>query len=115
MPDIECYYLGNIFFFKLKGAAEVYCGFFCEKGGFRISDVDKNYMRKCKAVVSTCAFGGGDDLYQPIGMTDTSLQNVIFFQQYVKNSIASGSENLYLHRSYSFVLKGPLLELNYDI
>ncbi|KAJ1701686.1 hypothetical protein LUZ63_001465 [Rhynchospora breviuscula] len=64
--------------FKVKGAAEVYCGFYCEKGGFKISDEDKNYMRKCKAVVSTCAFGGGDDLYQPIGMTDTSLQNVCY-------------------------------------
>ncbi|KAF3323956.1 hypothetical protein FCM35_KLT11423 [Carex littledalei] len=64
--------------FKVKGAPEVYCGFYCENGGFKISDEDKSYMRKCKAVVSTCAFGGGDDLYQPIGMTDTSLQNVCY-------------------------------------
>jgi Protein of unknown function (DUF616) len=74
MSDIEYYYLGNTFFFKLKGAAEVYCGFYCEKGGFRISDEDKYYMRKFKAVESTCAFGGGDDPHQPIGTTDTSLQ-----------------------------------------
>lgn len=63
----------------------MYCGFYCEKGGFQISDEDKNYMRKCKAVVSTCAFGGGDDLYQPIGMTDTSLRNVIVFSTTIKN------------------------------
>lgn len=33
-------------------------------------------MRTCEAVVSTCAFGGGDDLYQPIGMTEASLRRV---------------------------------------
>ncbi|KAJ3670102.1 hypothetical protein LUZ60_010426 [Juncus effusus] len=64
--------------FKVKESAEVYCGFYCEKGGFEISEKDKNYMKNCKAVVSTCAFGGGDDLYQPIGMTNTSLQKVCY-------------------------------------
>jgi len=33
-------------------------------------------METCKVVVSTCAFGGGDDLYQPIGMSSASLNKV---------------------------------------
>ena len=33
-------------------------------------------MLGCKVVVSTCAFGGGDDLYQPIGMSQASLRKV---------------------------------------
>ena len=57
--------------------ALVHCGFYSENGGFKISDEDKAYMQTCKVVVSTCAFGGGDDLYQPIGMSETSLQKVI--------------------------------------
>ncbi|KAL3642107.1 hypothetical protein CASFOL_012922 [Castilleja foliolosa] len=64
--------------FKVTERAEVHCGFYCERGGFRISDEDKSYMKTCKVVVSTCAFGGGDDLYQPIGMTETSLQKVCY-------------------------------------
>lgn len=56
--------------------AKVHCGFYSEIGGFRISDDDKSYMKTCKVVVSTCAFGGGDDLYQPIGMSETSRQKV---------------------------------------
>lgn len=54
----------------------MHCGFYNEKGGFIISDEDKRYMQNCEVVVSTCAFGGGDDLYQPIGMTEVSLQKV---------------------------------------
>lgn len=57
---------------------QIHCGFYSENGGFKISDEDKIYMQTCKVVVSTCAFGGGDDLYQPIGMVDTSLQKVSF-------------------------------------
>lgn len=49
-----------------------------EHGGFEISEDDKSYMRTCNAVVSTCAFGGGDDLYQPIGMTEASLRKVCY-------------------------------------
>lgn len=56
--------------------AKAHCGFYSEIGGFRISDEDKSYMKTCEVVVSTCAFGGGDDLYQPIGMSETSLQKV---------------------------------------
>ncbi|KDO36060.1 hypothetical protein CISIN_1g025102mg [Citrus sinensis] len=35
-------------------------------------------MQNCKVVVSTCAFGGGDDLYQPIGMSKASLRKVCY-------------------------------------
>lgn len=63
----------------MKGAdASIHCGFYSEKGGFRISSEDRSYMESCKAVVSTCAFGGGDDLYQPIGMSESSLKKVVF-------------------------------------
>ncbi|KDP38449.1 hypothetical protein JCGZ_04374 [Jatropha curcas] len=64
--------------FKVNQTAEIHCGFYSENGGFKISDKDKNYMQTCMVVVSTCAFGGGDDLYQPIGMSETSLQKVCY-------------------------------------
>ncbi|KAI3965972.1 hypothetical protein MKX01_010929 [Papaver californicum] len=35
-------------------------------------------MQTCKVVVSTCTFGGGDDLYQPIGMSEPSLKKVCY-------------------------------------
>ncbi|PQQ16628.1 uncharacterized protein Pyn_35949 [Prunus yedoensis var. nudiflora] len=49
-----------------------------ENGGFKISNEDKDYVQSCKVVVSTCAFGGGDDLYQPIGMSEASLRKVCY-------------------------------------
>ncbi|XP_058069162.1 probable hexosyltransferase MUCI70 [Magnolia sinica] len=64
--------------FKVSETAVVNCGFYSENGGFKISDEDKAYMQSCKAVVSTCAFGGGDDLYQPIGMMEASLRKVCY-------------------------------------
>ncbi|XVF58915.1 hypothetical protein PTKIN_Ptkin07bG0104400 [Pterospermum kingtungense] len=64
--------------FKVNETAVVHCGFFSENGGFKISDRDKSYMQTCKVVVSTCAFGGGDDLYQPIGMSEASLKKVCY-------------------------------------
>ncbi|KAK2660451.1 hypothetical protein Ddye_006984 [Dipteronia dyeriana] len=64
--------------FKVNETAEVHCGFYNENGGFRISDEDKSYMQNCQVVVSTCAFGGGDDLYQPIGMSEASLRKVCY-------------------------------------
>lgn len=60
------------------------CGFYSENGGFKISNEDKDYMQSCKVVVSTCAFGGGDDLYQPIGMSEESLRKVFFLPFSVK-------------------------------
>jgi hypothetical protein len=56
--------------------AVVHCGFYSDYGGFKITNEDKNYMQSCKVVVSTCAFGGGDDLYQPIGMLVASIRKV---------------------------------------
>lgn len=67
-------------FFKNKqinDKAAVHCGFYSENGGFKVSDEDRDYMLSCKVVVSTCAFGGGDDLYQPIGMSEASLRKVL--------------------------------------
>ncbi|KAL5777914.1 hypothetical protein ACOSP7_010840 [Xanthoceras sorbifolium] len=64
--------------FEVNETAEVHCGFYNENGGFKISDEDKSYMQNCEVVVSTCAFGGGDDLYQPIGMSEASLQKVCY-------------------------------------
>ncbi|XP_044475317.1 probable hexosyltransferase MUCI70 isoform X2 [Mangifera indica] len=60
--------------FKASKTAEVHCGFYSENGGFTVSDEDKRYMQNCKVVVSTCAFGGGDALHQPIGMSEASLK-----------------------------------------
>lgn len=62
--------------FQVNETAVVHCGFYSEKGGFKLSDDDKKYMQGCQVVVSTCSFGGGDDLYQPIGMTKASLEKV---------------------------------------
>ncbi|KAK9010622.1 hypothetical protein V6N11_043502 [Hibiscus sabdariffa] len=64
--------------FKVSETVVLHCGFFSEIGGFEISDRDKSFMQTCKIVVSTCAFGGGDDLYQPIGMTEPSLKKVCY-------------------------------------
>ena len=59
---------------QVSETASIHCGFYSESGGFKISDEDKNYLQTCKVAVSTCAFGGGDDLYQPIGMSEESLK-----------------------------------------
>ncbi|WJX15820.1 hypothetical protein P8452_05921 [Trifolium repens] len=64
--------------FEVKETTMVHCGFYSADGGFRISDEDKSFMQGCKVVVSTCAFGGGDDLYQPIGMSEASLKKVCY-------------------------------------
>ncbi|XP_004147797.1 uncharacterized protein LOC101206879 isoform X2 [Cucumis sativus] len=64
--------------YKVNRTAEVHCGFYSNDGGFKISNEDKTFMRTCTFVVSTCAFGGGDDLYQPIGMSEASLRKVCF-------------------------------------
>ena len=53
----------------MNETAVVRCGFYCDYGGFKISNEDKNYMERCEVVVSTCAFGGGDNFHQPIGMS----------------------------------------------
>ncbi|KAK1389367.1 Forkhead box protein like [Heracleum sosnowskyi] len=58
--------------------SRIHCGFYSKDGGFLVSDDDKSFMQTCKVVVSTCTFGGGDDLYQPIGMSESSLQKVCY-------------------------------------
>ncbi|KAF6167479.1 hypothetical protein GIB67_031680 [Kingdonia uniflora] len=63
---------------QVNGTAMVHCGFYSEKGGLKLSEEDKSYMQTCKVVVSTCIFGGGDDLYQPIGMSQASLEKVCY-------------------------------------
>ncbi|XP_027331623.1 uncharacterized protein LOC113847005 [Abrus precatorius] len=64
--------------FEVSETTMVHCGFYSVNGGFKISDEDTSYMQGCKVVVSTCAFGGGDDLYQPIGMSEASLKKVCY-------------------------------------
>lgn len=64
--------------FKVNDTTAVHCGFYSENGGFKIYNEDRDYMLSCKVVVSTCAFGGGDDLYQPIGMSQASLRKVCY-------------------------------------
>nr|ACG45429.1 EMB2756 [Zea mays] len=64
--------------FKVNETVSVHCGFYSDNGGFKISEEDRRYMRACKVVVSTCAFGGGDDLYQPIGMVNSSIGRVCY-------------------------------------
>ncbi|KAL6616066.1 hypothetical protein ACP70R_038336 [Stipagrostis hirtigluma subsp. patula] len=64
--------------FKVNETVNVHCGFYSDNGGFKISDEDRSYMRACEVVVSTCAFGGGDDLYQPIGMDNSSIGRVCY-------------------------------------
>ncbi|KAI3702480.1 hypothetical protein L6452_28218 [Arctium lappa] len=64
--------------FKVNERAVVHCGFYSENGGFKVSDEDKSYMETCQIVVSTCTFGGGYDLYQPIGMSEETLRKVCY-------------------------------------
>ncbi|BFI31492.1 protein MpSRI3 [Marchantia polymorpha subsp. ruderalis] len=64
--------------FELRDTMVVHCGF-CEEGsGFDIDSTDKSFMESCIIVVVTCTFGGGDDLYQPIGMTRLSISRVCY-------------------------------------
>lgn len=60
----------------MNETVKVHCGFYSQNGGFKISNEDKLYLETCQVVVATCAFGGGDDLYQPIGMEESSLSKV---------------------------------------
>ncbi|XP_050387741.1 probable hexosyltransferase MUCI70 [Argentina anserina] len=64
--------------FKVNETVTINCGFYSESGGFRITNEDKKYMQSCDIVISTCAFGGGDDLYQPIGMSEASIRKVCY-------------------------------------
>lgn len=68
---------------QVNETTSVHCGFYSENG-FKISDEDKIYMQSCEVVVSTCAFGGGDDLYQPIGMAERLLKKVVTLNREVR-------------------------------
>lgn len=63
--------------YKVSNTMEVHCGF-CSGGIFHIEDEDRVYLSSCEAVVTTCNFGGGDDIYQPINMTQASLSKVCY-------------------------------------
>ncbi|GJY29163.1 uracil-DNA glycosylase [Tanacetum coccineum] len=91
--------------FKVNETACVHCGFFSETGGFTISDEDRSYMETCKSVVSTCAFGGGDDLYQPIGMTDASLEKVCYVAFWDEITLATQQEQGHIVDEDDFIGK----------
>eukprot|EP00897_Mesotaenium_endlicherianum_P008905 jgi/Mesen1/8042/ME000043S07430 len=64
--------------FRVQESKEVHCGFAAKATGFDIAANDQRWMKRCAVVVATCAFGGGDDLFQPIGYTNASLQKVCY-------------------------------------
>lgn len=81
---------------QVNETAVVHCGFYSENGGFKITEEDKRYMRSCEVVVSTCAFGGGDDLYQPMGMSETSLRKVMTLNEKVEHDFSFDFEFTYM-------------------
>ncbi|KAL8230871.1 hypothetical protein R6Q57_000649 [Mikania cordata] len=91
--------------FKVNETASVHCGFYSDNGGFTILKEDKSYMEACKSVVSTCAFGGGDDLYQPIGMSDTSLQKVCYVAFWDEITLATQEEHGHIINDDRFIGK----------
>lgn len=64
--------------YMVSEVMEVHCGFCSEDNIFHIEQGDKIFLQGCEAVVTTCNFGGGDDLYQPINMTHASLSKVCY-------------------------------------
>ncbi|KAH7287860.1 hypothetical protein KP509_31G000500 [Ceratopteris richardii] len=77
--------------FKISDSMEVHCGFYGDDSIFRIEKEDRAYLDNCKAVVSTCNFGGGDDLYQPINMTLASLAKVCYVAFWDKITVEAQS------------------------
>uniref|UniRef100_A0A1J3D3P7 TOD1/MUCI70 glycosyltransferase-like domain-containing protein n=1 Tax=Noccaea caerulescens TaxID=107243 RepID=A0A1J3D3P7_NOCCA len=78
--------------FQVSETVSVHCGFFNENGGFRISDEDNKFMQTCQVVVSTCAFGGGDNLFEPIGMSKASSQKVCYVAFWDEVTLAAQEE-----------------------
>ncbi|KAJ0437275.1 hypothetical protein HanHA300_Chr16g0600161 [Helianthus annuus] len=74
-------------------------------GGFTISNEDKSYLQTCKSVVSTCAFGGGDNLYQPIGMSNTSLQKVCYVAFWDEITLATQEQHGHIINKDRFIGK----------
>jgi len=65
--------------FQVQEIMNVHCGWCSgENSGFDIDAVDKAFMETCRVVILTCTFGGGDDLYQPIGYTNATAAKVCF-------------------------------------
>lgn len=91
--------------FKVNETACVHCGFYSDSGGFIISNKDKTFMQNCKSVVSTCTFGGGDDLYQPIGMSETSLQKVCYVAFWDETTLATQEAQGHVFNEDGFIGK----------
>eukprot|EP00850_Spirogloea_muscicola_P014483 SM000104S09353 [mRNA] locus=s104:284158:285612:- [translate_table: standard] len=78
--------------FRVKPSMEVHCGFAGERTGFDLDPRDRAYMKRCAVVVATCTFGGGDDLYQPIGMTNASLAKTCYVALWDEVTLAAQAE-----------------------
>lgn len=63
--------------FKVQDTMRVHCGW-CSGSGFDIDAVDTAFMESCRVVVITCTFGGGDNLYQPIGLVNATASKVCY-------------------------------------
>ncbi|KAG0585696.1 hypothetical protein KC19_2G030500 [Ceratodon purpureus] len=63
--------------FRVQDTMQVHCGW-CSGNGFDIDAFDTAFMKTCSVVVITCTFGGGDNLYQPIGFVNASLSKVCY-------------------------------------
>lgn len=64
--------------FEVAESMEVHCGFCSDNSIFHIENEDKEFLNGCEAVVTTCNFGGNDDLFQPINMTKATLSKVCY-------------------------------------
>ncbi|KAJ0680838.1 hypothetical protein HanPI659440_Chr16g0628851 [Helianthus annuus] len=91
--------------FEVNETLSVHCGFYSDSGGFTISNEDKSYLQTCKSVVSTCAFGGGDNLYQPIGMSNTSLQKVCYVAFWDEITLATQEQHGHIINKDRFIGK----------
>lgn len=63
--------------FQVQDTMQVHCGW-CSGNGFEIDAVDTAFMSTCRVVVITCTFGGGDNLYQPIGFMNATVSKVCY-------------------------------------
>lgn len=63
--------------FQVQDTMQVHCGW-CAGNGFDIDPIDTAFMEACRVVVITCTFGGGDNLYQPIGFVNATASKVCY-------------------------------------
>lgn len=63
--------------FQVQDTMQVHCGW-CSGNGFEIDAIDTAFMKTCLVVVITCTFGGGDNLYQPIGFVNATVSKVCY-------------------------------------